>query len=32
MQVVGYYILMNVWINDILMEMVTINRYYRIKT
>lgn len=32
MQVVGYNIFMNVWINDILMEMVIINKYYRIKT
>lgn len=32
MQVVGYNILMNVWINDFVMEMVIINRYYRIKT
>jgi len=32
MQVARYYVLMNMWINDIWRKIVIINRYYRMKT
>lgn len=31
-QAAGFYVLMNVWINDILRKIIIIKRYYRIKT